>query len=185
MQVLLEKIMNSLYGVQIRRDIDEFCKCKSQHWIETEFDDNILDYWKLANGNYISKMKKDDGLDGNNDDNNTLSSHLGAFTLSNSKRFMNNFIREMNGFHNISINHTDTDSLYIERKNWDVSEKASFNGPNLSQVKKDYKSGGTLYGLFLAPKIKNCLNYNEFVFIEEHKSFKGFNDSKRLLDRSQ
>ena len=31
--------------------------------METEFDENVLDYWKLPNGNYMVKMKKDDGLD--------------------------------------------------------------------------------------------------------------------------
>ena len=34
-------IMNSLYGVQIRKDIDQSYKCKSQHWMETEYDDNV------------------------------------------------------------------------------------------------------------------------------------------------
>ena len=37
----------------------------------------------------------------------------------------------------------------------------------------------------LAPKIKFCLNINEIGIIQEHKTFNGFNDSKRLLDRSQ
>ena len=59
--------MNSLYGVQIRKYIDQSCKCKSQHWMEAEYDDNVLDYWKLQNGNYIVKLKKDDGLDSDND----------------------------------------------------------------------------------------------------------------------
>ena len=38
---------------------------------------------------------------------------------------------------------------------------------------------------FLAPKIKFCLAINEFGVIHQHRTFKGFNDSKRLLDRSQ
>ena len=51
MQGLVKLIMNSLYGVQIRKDIDQSYKCKSQHWMETEYDENVLDYWKLPNGN--------------------------------------------------------------------------------------------------------------------------------------
>ena len=102
--------MNSLYGVQIRKDIDQSYRCKSQHWMETECDDNVLDYWRLRNGNYIKKLKKDDGLDRDNDEKNTLPSHLGAFIFSNSKRIMDNFIREINGFYNISIFYGDTDS---------------------------------------------------------------------------
>ena len=96
---------------------------------------------------------------------------------------MNNFIREINGFYNNSIYYAD--SLYIEKKYWDVLDKANLVGKNLCQGKNDYKTGGIIYGLFLAPKIKCCLTINELDVIEQHMTFKGFNDSKRLLDRSQ
>ena len=79
--------------------------------MESEYDDDVFDYWRLPNGNYLVKLKKDDGLDGDNDVKNTLPSHLGAFILSNSKRIMINFIREINGFYNNSIYCGDTDSL--------------------------------------------------------------------------
>ena len=185
MQGLVKLIKNSLYGVQIRKDIDQSYKCKSQHWMETEYDENVLDYWKLPNGNYIVKLKKDDGLESDNDVKNTLMSHLGAFILSNSKRIMNNFIREINGFYNNSIYYGDTDSSYIEKKYWDVLDKANLVGKNLCQGKNDFKTGGIFYALFLAPKIKYCLTINDLGIIEQHVTFKGFNDSKRLLDRSQ
>ena len=104
MQGLVKLIMNSLYGVQIRRDINESYYCKSENWMKTEFDENVLDYWKLPNGNYIVKMKKDDGLDDDDCDiKNTLPAVLGAFILSNSKRIMNNFIREINEFYKNTI----------------------------------------------------------------------------------
>ena len=61
-------------------------------------------------------MKKDDGLDDDCDIKNTLPAVLGDFILSNSKRVMNNFIREINGFYNNSMYYKDTDSLYIEKK---------------------------------------------------------------------
>ena len=88
--------------------------------MQTEYDENVLDYWRLPNGNYIVKFEKDDGSDGDNDVKKTLPSHLGAFILSNSKRNKNNFIREKNGFYKNSINYGDTDSLYIDKKYWDV-----------------------------------------------------------------
>ena len=119
-QTLVKLIMNSLYGVQIRKDIDQSYKCKTQHWMETEYDGNVLEYWRLPNENYIVKLKKDDDLDGDNDVKSTLPSHLGAFILSNSERNMNKIIREINGFHNISLYYRDTDSLYIEKKFWQV-----------------------------------------------------------------
>ena len=39
--------------------------------------------------------------------------------------------------------------------------------------------------MFLAPKIKQVLTINEFGIVQQHMIFKGFNDSKRLLDQSQ
>ena len=185
MQNLVKLIMNSLYGVQIRRDINESYYCKSETWMKTEFDGNVLDYWKITNGNDIVKKKKDDGLDDDCDIKNTLPAVLGAFILSNSKRIMNNFIREINGFYNNSIYYTDCDSLYIEKKYWNVLDKANLVGENLCQGENDYKTGGIFYGLFLAPKIKYCLTIDDYGIIKEHKTFKGFNDSKQLLDRSQ
>ena len=131
MQSSVKLIMNSLFGVQIRKDIDQSYKCKSQHWMETAYDDNVLDYWKLANGHYIVKLKKDDGLDSDNDVKNTLPSQLGAFILRNSKRIMNKFFREINGFYNNSIYYGDTDSLYIEKKYWDVLDTAKLVGESL------------------------------------------------------
>ena len=131
-------------------------------------------------------MKKDDGLDDDCDFKKTLPAVLGAFILNKSKRIMNNFIRELNGFYNNSRYYGDTDSLYIEKKYWDVLEKANLVGKGLCQGKNDYKTGGIFfYGLFLAPKIKFCLTIDDYGFIQKHKTFKGFNDSKRLLDRSQ
>ena len=76
MQILLKSIMNSFYGIQIRRDINESYKCKSQHWMKTEYHNSVLEYWRLPNGKYIVKLKKDDGLDGDKFVKNTLPSHL-------------------------------------------------------------------------------------------------------------
>ena len=163
LQRLVKLIMKNLFGVQIRKDIDQSYNCKSQHWMETEYDENVLDYWRLPNGNYIVKFKKDDGLEEDNDVKNTLPSHLGAFILSNSKRNMNNFIREINGFYNNSIYYTDTDSLYLDNKYWDVLDKAKLVGKNLCQGKNDYKTGCIFHGLFLAPKLKYCITINELI----------------------
>ena len=83
--------MNNLYGVQKRRDINETYYCKSENWMKTEFDENVLEYWKLPNGNYIVKMKKGVGLDDDCDIKNTLPAVLRAFILSNSIGIMNNY----------------------------------------------------------------------------------------------
>ena len=75
--------------------------------------------------------------------------------------------------------------MYIEKKSWDVLDKANLVGEGLCQGKNDYKTRGIFYGLFLAPKINHCLTIDDYGIIQEHKTFKGFNDSKRLLDRFQ
>ena len=41
------------------------------------------------------------------------------------------------------------------------------------------------YGFFLAPQTKYVLTIVEFGIAQQPMAFKGFNDSKRLLDRSQ
>ena len=98
---------------------------------------------------------------------------------------MNNFIRGINGFYINGIYYGDTDSLYIEKKYWDVLDKANLFGENLCQGENDYERGGIFCGLFLAPKIKDCLTIDDYGIVQERKTFKGFNDTKRLLDRSQ
>ena len=63
MQNLVKLMMNSLYGIHMCEDKIKFYICKTEHWMKTEFDENVLDYWKLPNGNYIIKLKQDDGLE--------------------------------------------------------------------------------------------------------------------------
>ena len=138
----------------------------------------------MPNGEYIVNLKQDDGLECDTDLKNTMPAHLGSFILSNNKRIMNDFIREINGLKN-NVYYTDNDSLYIEKKYWDVLDKANLVGENLCQGKNDYESDGILYGLFLAPKRKKCSTIDEFGMIQEHKTFKGFSDSRRLLDRQK
>ena len=91
---------------------------------------------------------------------------------------MNKFSREINGFYNKSIYNGDTDSLYIHKKYWDVLDKANLVGEELCQDKNDYKTGGIFYGLYLAPKMNYCLTIDDYGIIQEHKTFKGFDDSK-------
>ena len=43
-QLLVKLIMNTLYGDQIRKDIEESYQCKSEIWMMTEYDERDLDY---------------------------------------------------------------------------------------------------------------------------------------------
>ena len=185
MQLLVKLLMNALYGEQIRKDIEEKFACKSEAWMMSEYDERVKDYWKISGINYIVKMIDDAGLEDEIKKVNTMPLHLGAFVLSNSKRYMNNFIHAINGFFTNDVYYTDTDSLYIENKHWDKLEKASLVGKNLLQGKNDYKDGGIFFGLFLAPKIKYCLTINKYGVIDEHKTFKGFSNVSDNLNRKE
>ena len=111
--------------------------------------------------------------------------HLGAFVLSNSKRFMNNFIHAINEFYTNDVYYTYTDSLYIENKHWKKLDKTGLVGKDRLQGKNNYKDGGIWYGLFLAPKIKYFLTINKYGVIDEHKTFKGFAGVCDNLDRKE
>ena len=57
MQGLVTLIMNSVYGVQIGKDINDSYCCKSEHWVETQHKENVSDHWKFPNGIFIVEMK--------------------------------------------------------------------------------------------------------------------------------
>ena len=177
--------MNSLYGEFLRKDILEGYQCKSEMWMMLEYDERVLDYQKINYGNYIFKMKDDEGLKDEIKKANTLPLQLAVFILSNSKRLMNNFIHAIDGFYTNDVYYTDTDSLYIESKHWEKLNKAGLVGKNLLQGKNDYKVGGFWYGLFLAPKIKYCLTIKKYGVIDEHKTFKGFTNVSDNLNRKE
>ena len=99
---------------------------------------------------------------------------------------MINFTEEINGFYNNSIYYGDTDSKYIERKYWKVLDKAGLVGKNLRQCKKnDLGRVFIFYGIFLDPKVKHVLTNDGDGIFQQQMTFKGFNDSKRLFNRSQ
>ena len=185
MQLFVKLNMNSLYGEQIRKDIEESYHCKSETWMMTEYDERTLDYQIINYGNYIVKLKDDEGLQDEVKNVNSMPLHLGAFVLSNSKRTMKNFIHAIDGFYSHDVYFTDTDSLYMENKHWNKLNKAGLVGKNRLQGKNDYKDGGTFYGLYLAPKIKCSLTINKYGVIDEHKTFKGFTKVSNDLDRKE
>ena len=99
MQILVKLLKKSLYGEQIRKDIEEKFACKSDAWMMSEYDERVKDYWKTSYGIYIVKLIDDAGLEDGVTKLNTMPFHLGAFALSDSKRSMNNFLNANNGFY--------------------------------------------------------------------------------------
>ena len=130
-------------------------------------------------------MKDDEGLEDEIKKANTLPSQLAFSILSFSKRIMNNFIHAIDGFYTNDVYYTDTDSLYIESKHWNRSNKAGLAGKNLTQSKNDYGDGGNFNGLFLAPKINYFLTITKYGIIDEKKCFKGFTNVSEKLNKKE
>ena len=85
------------------------------------------------------KLKQDESSERETDSKNTMPAHIGSFILRNTKRLMKIFISEIDGFKTINVYYSDTDSLYIEKKPWDIIEKAELVGESLRPGKKDEK----------------------------------------------
>ena len=103
MQTLKNLLMNSLYGEQLRKDIEEKFACKSEDWIITKHDERVIDYWKISGNNCIVEMIDDAGSEDEVKKLNTMPLQMGAFVLGNSRRIMNNFIRAINRFYTKEI----------------------------------------------------------------------------------
>ena len=111
MQLLVKLFMNSSYRELLRKGILESYQCKSEMWMRTEYDERVLDYQQVIYGNFIVKLKDDEGLEDEIKKVNTLPLQLVVFILSKSKRLMNNFRHAIGGFYTNVVYYTDTDSL--------------------------------------------------------------------------
>ena len=168
MQTLVKLLMNASFGIQVGMESEEFYEWKRQHWIETEYNHNVSDYWKLPNGNYIVKLKEGDGLDGEIDRKNTLLPQLGAFLKELINKLWIIPLERSTAF-TLMVYFTEIRTVCIlKKKYWYVLDEASLVGDNLCRSQNDSKLRGIFYGLILAPKIKYCLTINEFGIIEEH-----------------
>ena len=118
LQNLAKKIGLSVYGGNIRKDINEEYKCVTENWMRENFDNRVKEWFPLKNGNFIVKLEDDEGVDDYDKAKsiNTMPSHFGSFTLSHSKRLMNDVFREIDGFYSNNIYYGDTDSGYIHKK---------------------------------------------------------------------
>ena len=78
-KLLVKLVLNSLYGEQIRKDIEERFACKSEYWMLSEYDEWVKEYWKISHGSYAVKMIDDKGLEDEVKKLYTMPLHLGSF----------------------------------------------------------------------------------------------------------
>ena len=183
LQNLAKKIGLSVYGGNIRKDINEEYKCVTENWMKENFDGGVKEWFPLKNGNLIVKLEDDEGVDEYDKAKsiNTMPSHFGSTILSHSKRLMNDVFREIGAFYNNVIYYTDTDSGYIHKKYWKKLVEKGYVGKSLGQGKNDYGDSGIFYAWFLAPKIKYCLVIDDFGIISAKRTFKGYSEEHRMI----
>ena len=103
-----------------------------------------------------------------------MTSHLGSYILSHSKRLMNEVIEHIDGFYRKNIYYTDTDSIYIHKNDFNILKRDGFIEDTLGKSKNDYgENGGIIKALFIAPKMKYCLVIDDGGYICEKITFKG------------
>ena len=80
----------------------------------------VIFWWLMKNGNFIIKLEVDAGVDDQilAKSTNQTPCHLGSYILSHSKRSMNNFFREIDGFYSNNVPYGHTDSAYHHKKQW-------------------------------------------------------------------
>ena len=119
-QNLAKKIGISVYGGNIRKDLNEKYKCVTENWMKERFDDRVKEWFPLKKDNLIVKLDDDNGVDDYDKakSKNTMLFHFGSFISSPSERLMNDVIQQKDGFYKIRIYYTDTDSLYIQKNYW-------------------------------------------------------------------
>ena len=127
--------------------------------MKNEYEESVIEGFLLEDGNVMVKIKDKESVndEGLSKKINSQPSHLGSFILSRSKSLMNDVILALDGFQNINIYNRDTDNVYIHHNDYEIIRTKGLIRNNLYQSKNDYGQRAVLFGLFLAPKNKDCI----------------------------
>ena len=93
-QNLAKKIGLSVYGGNVRKDINEDNQCVTENLMRENFDDRVKDLFPLKNGNFLVKIEDDEGVDDYDTAKsiNTMPSQFGSYILSHFQRLINEII---------------------------------------------------------------------------------------------
>ena len=118
-----------------------------------EYDISVKQISPLKNGRYLSTKHTHEGRDDNRlvKKINKMPSHLGACTLSHSKRLIKKVIAQIDGFYSKNKYYTDTDSIHKQKREWNKLEDSGFIQDGLGFCKNDYGDDAILKVLFLGP----------------------------------
>jgi hypothetical protein len=183
---LIKLLLNSLYGKTVQKDIVSSIHVWSTKTLQDNYDDLIMARWEIKPGMWLVQRKKEteaidvtknesrSGILNKEKKSSDVPHHLGSFILAHSRRIMNNFILAIDGFKTPNVAYSDTDSIYIKKSLYEKLDALGCVGGDLCKGKNDYGSGGIVYGLYLAPKVKYNIVLNDGV-LSEKKTFKGLN----------
>ena len=149
--LLVKLQLNSLYGKCVQKDIDTLTHLWKESTLEKRYTKLIKNFENVKSDIYLveeeleetevmnknKKQLKQNNAEQIDEYTKLMPSHLGVFILAHSRRIMNNFILSIDGFKKPEIFYTETDSLYISSKNWNVLIEHGYVGNNLSQGKND------------------------------------------------
>ena len=63
LQTITKKVSNSVNGCCIEKDIDECYKCVTQSWMKNEYDESLIEWFSLKNGNIMVKIEDKESVD--------------------------------------------------------------------------------------------------------------------------
>ena len=113
LQILAEKIANSVYGNNIRKDVNDQYECVTENWTTENYDDTVKEWWFSKNGKLIFELEDDAGV--SNIDIakkiNQMTCHLRNYICGHSNRLLNIVLREIDGFYSNNVCYGDTDLL--------------------------------------------------------------------------
>ena len=136
LQTLTKKVSNSVYGGCIRRDIEQSYNCVTQSLMNKEYDESVVEWFPLKNGNIMVIIKDKEGVDDESVSKkvNYQPCQLGSFILFHSKRLMNGIILALDDFKNNETYYGDTESIYIHNDDYEIKKIKSFNWKESSSI---------------------------------------------------
>ena len=144
LQTLAQKIADSIYGGNRRRDVLDQYKCVPKNWLKENSVSILKEWWPMKNDKLLDKLENDADIDDQDIAKtiNQMPCHLGSYILSYSKRRLDVVSREIDGFYSNNFFSGDTDNAYFHKKHWATLVDKGFVGISLGTGKHDYGNSG-------------------------------------------
>lgn len=148
---LMEKNnLNSLYGKTVCKDITEKYSFISMEEGIKGIKKNGLISCEDVGDQLLIRRENEQFFE----EDNCFPSLYGIYILAHSRKIVNNAVRAINGFNELKVHYTDTDSLYIDEDSFEILRSKGFVGNGLGQGKSETAPYSIDYAIFLGSKQK-------------------------------